>query len=29
VLRVQPRSEINARYSMGFAIGFGRPDDEG
>jgi hypothetical protein len=23
-LRLQPRSEINARYSMGFAIGFGR-----
>jgi len=23
-LRFQPRSEINARYSMGFAIGFGR-----
>ena len=22
--RLQPRSEINARYSMGFAIGFGR-----
>ncbi len=24
-LHLQPRSEINARYSMGFAIGFGRP----
>lgn len=24
-LRLQPRSEINARYSMGFAVGFGRP----
>jgi hypothetical protein len=23
-LRLQPRSEINARYSMGFAVGFGR-----
>jgi hypothetical protein len=28
-IRLQPRGEINARYSMGFAIGFGRPDDEG
>ena len=27
-LRLQPRGEINARYSMGFAIGFGRPGDE-
>ena len=27
-LRLQPRSEINARYSMGFAIGFGRPGEE-
>jgi hypothetical protein len=26
-LCLQPRSEINARYSMGFAIGFGRPGD--
>jgi hypothetical protein len=25
VLRLQPRSEINARYSMGFATGWGRP----
>jgi hypothetical protein len=24
-LRLQPRSEINARYSMGFAIGWGAP----
>jgi hypothetical protein len=24
-LRFQPRSEINARYSMGFAVGFGEP----
>ncbi len=24
---LQPRSEINARYSMGFATGFGRPGD--
>lgn len=24
--RLQPRSEINARYSMGFAVGFGRGD---
>jgi hypothetical protein len=24
-VRLQPRSEINARYSMGFAVGFGRP----
>ncbi|HVJ94956.1 MAG TPA: hypothetical protein VM580_34490, partial [Labilithrix sp.] len=23
VMRLQPRSEINARYSMGFAVGFG------
>lgn len=23
-LRLQPRSEVNARYSMGFAVGFGR-----
>jgi hypothetical protein len=23
-IRLQPRSEINARYSMGFAVGFGR-----
>jgi hypothetical protein len=23
-LSLQPRSEINARYSMGFAVGFGR-----
>ncbi len=26
-LRFQPRSEINARYSMGFAAGWGRPGD--
>ncbi len=25
VVRLQPRSEINARYSMGFAIGWGGP----
>ncbi len=25
-VRLQPRSEINARYSMGFAVGFGRPE---
>jgi hypothetical protein len=25
-LRLQPRSEINARYSMGFPIGFGRSE---
>ena len=28
-LCLQPRSEINARYSMGFAVGFGRPGDNG
>jgi hypothetical protein len=27
-LCLQPRSEINARYSMGFGIGFGRPGAE-
>jgi hypothetical protein len=25
--KLQPRSEINARYCMGFAVGFGRPGD--
>ncbi len=24
-LRLQPRSEINARYTMGFAVGWGVP----
>jgi hypothetical protein len=25
-IHLQPRSEINARYTMGFAVGWGRPD---
>jgi hypothetical protein len=28
-LRLQPRSEINARYCMGFAVGFGSPGSLG
>jgi len=28
-LRLQPRSEINARYSMGFAVGFGGAEVQG